>query len=138
MNEVGSWGKRGTRYWVELTSQTAWLIDRCGIKNPDGSTYTKKVDYQPYGEGVFQKNVTSTVNISKVSSATENYQFDVPHSCFRADAEYYLPYYGISESVVDITSTSSWVKVGAIILSLIGVAVSIYFFRLSKKSVVAK
>ena len=127
----------GQRLWAELSSQNFLVIERCGVKNPDGFEILRDVKYQPYGQSVFPKTVATTLKFPRYTK-TETLTIEAPHACTRSDAEFFLPYYGISESVVDITRTSSWVRTAAIVLSLVGVAISIYFYRLSRKPTTPK
>ncbi len=128
---------KGQRLWVELGPQTSWMIERCGIKTPEDFEVLRTVDYQPYAQGVFPKTVATTMKFPQYTQ-TETLTIEPPHPCTRSDAEFYLPYYGIPESVVDVTRTNPWVRTAAIVLSLIGVAVSIYFYRSSRKPTVPK
>ncbi len=127
---------KGARYWVELgpVPGASLMIKRCGYKDPAGMEFTRDVEYQPYGQGAFPKTIVVNAMLAKFKYVNkQTLTVGEPRLCTRTDAEFYLPYYGIPESVVDVTWTSSWVRTAAIVLSLMGVAVSIYFYRLSRK-----
>ena len=131
---TGPWKKPGTRLWAELDPKTSWLIARCGINVPGVKEFNQKVEYQPFGETFFQKTITKSFRYANSSSIDDVLKFEQPHLCTRSTDEFFLPYYDISESTVDITRTNPWIRMSAIVLSLIGVAVSIYFYRMSKRS----
>ena len=124
---------KGQQTWAEVSPQTSWLIDRCGVKNPDGMELLREVTYQPYEQGLVPKTVKTTIKFPQFTE-TETLTIEPPHPCSRSEAEFYLPYYGISESVVQVTRTSSWVRIVAIVLSVLGVALSVYLYRSSRRS----
>ena len=128
----GNMATKGTRYWTELDANS-WLINRCGLRNPDGGEYSKKIEYQSFSGMPFPKTVTASFNQPKLYIESESLRYEVPQLPTRAKEDFYLPQYGISESVVDVTRTSSWVRTSAIVLAVIGVAASIYFYWLSRK-----
>ncbi len=134
INGAEAWKKTGALAWVELGPDTSWLVSRCGIRIPNEGKVDQKIDYQPYKDGLFPKTVTRNFEVGSSSTSVESFRFDTPQPFARSEAEFYLPFYGISESVVGVTGTNYWVRAGAIGLALLGVAISIYLYRQSNKS----
>lgn len=130
--DLGNMARKGTHYWAEL-DPASWLIIRCGLNNPDGGKLLKTIEYQDYAGEPFPKLVNEKFTQPKIYDESRTYRYENPHPCTRSNDEFYLPYYGFPESVVDVTRASSWVRTAAIVLSLIGVAVSIYLYRMSRK-----
>ena len=131
----GSFPTKGARYWAELGPGPgmSFMIKRCGFKTLEGIEINKDIEYQPFGQGAFPKTIAMTVKIPDYTH-TETLTIEAPHACTRSDSEFYLTHYGISESVVDVTRTNPWIRTAAIVLSLLGVALSIYLYRSSRRS----
>ena len=123
----------GQKFWVELSPRTSWLIERCGVKTPEGMELLREVAYQPYEQGLVPKTVKTTMKFPQFAQ-TETLTIEPPHAGTRSVAEFYLPHYGISESVLDVTRTNPRVRLVAIVLSVFGVVASIYFYWLSRRS----
>ena len=131
--DSGAWNVTGAKYWAELGPSTGWLIGRCGISHPEGMTYKKDIEYQASKNGLFPKKVVQVIDAPKEGVETTTFDFETPHGCTRPDDEYFLSHYNIPESVLDVTRTSSWVRNTAIFLSMLGVALSIYLYRSSRR-----
>ena len=132
------WGKLGTIYWAELSPKHSWLISRCGIKNPDGSEYNKQIEYQPFKSTFFPKSVNWSEIEPGFTSENKTFEFDPPRACGKSDDEFFLPKYGISESIIPDLYPNKSLRMGAVVLSSCGLIVAVVVYRLSRKNTTRK
>jgi hypothetical protein len=114
-------------YWAELSPAQSWVVLRSGVTNMSdegGIALRIRVTsrYQDwFGGGPFPAESVLEYEESKRNIITDvqETRFGEPRKCERPEAEVFLPFYGISESVVPGLSGGSHWRLGAIVASFI-------------------
>jgi hypothetical protein len=131
----------GATYWAELSPGNFWQVERAGMILPTGDIeYHQEVSYQPAASSVpFPLVVTYNYILDK-GKAKHVYTctFQPPGPSQRAQEEYFLPFYGIPESVLDPGSRRSWVRVGLVAFGLTGIGVALWLSRRLRRGKLAK
>lgn len=131
----GSYRRPGASYWVELAPGNSWLIVRGGLKLPDKEIEeSQDVTYQTTTSGVSfpaMLHYNRTV-ASEPSSIDETSHFKRPTKTTLSDDEYYLTHYGISESVLETTSTRPMFRIFIFNLGILGLIVALALFLRAK------
>ena len=121
--EKGTYRYPNAKYWAKIHIDLGWTVTESGIDTSDfeKTTITETVVYPDFGR--FIKNFhmewkylqTPLIEGNKVS-------FDPPKRCSIHDEEFFLPFYGFSEDVLNIHSSkwnSRWLLIINGILCLI-------------------
>lgn len=92
--------REGGLYWAEV-SDDSWMIQRSGIRRPGVDEQVIEITYQPWDEGLFPKLIRNSNTWVATGKEVHQYVFEAPTQSKLADAEFYLPAYGISETVLE-------------------------------------
>ena len=114
---LGSEGGRARRaggiYSAELNPNNSWQVDRTEVKIPgrtDWGGWTQANTFQTTEAQVpFPATVTITCSLRQATLSVESvHTLGRPTTCERSEQEFFLPYYGISESALGYLGASSW------------------------------
>ena len=112
-SEGGRTRRAGGIYRAELNPANYWQVDRTEVRIParsDWGYWKEEVSYQPEGGEVpFPLRVRIAFSLPRAKMTVEIvHTFEKPTTCQPSEEEFFLPYYGISESALGYFGTSSW------------------------------
>lgn len=138
----GSWRRAGAAYWAELDPGNHWVVLRSGARTPlRGMVEQHQLAYQTTASGLpFPASISYVTTIKKSDYHDESvYSFAAPTPCQRASEEFYLPNYGIPETVVGLPGPWGWVRRLLFFGGIVGaVATFIVTRRLKKRALAAQ
>jgi hypothetical protein len=129
-------GILGGRYWGELMPQHHWRVHRSGVRFAALSGTGEVLEsntlmYRSNGdEGPLPERLLTRLSYSESSRVEEEtVEFGVATPIQREDTEFYLPYYGIPETVVDELTPRSIIRWWFLGLGLVTLLIALVLIR---------
>ncbi len=120
----------GSVVWIDIDPAADYRIMTTGKRFPDGIRLVQTVnEYQESGFGpVAKRQTTNTVvSGSKVDQTLK--VFDTPTICTFSQKEFLLPYYGISEAVLETLHPNPWPRWLLIGFGVLTIAIGAWLVR---------
>jgi hypothetical protein len=132
----------GSTYWAELSPGDSWAVVRSGVDDVGDEEERVRVNVTNrfqgwFRDGPFPKEVRWELVNSKTGESIqyEAAVYSVPQRISRDRNEFFLPYYGISESSVDILKSHEGWRIALVYIGIVGFALALYLlFRFGRRT----
>lgn len=118
-------------YWAELSPADSWAVIRSGVDGLENGTLRTRTttELQRFGDVPFpHRAVLAYEEGGRIVEFRETI-FQSPQPLQRASEEFFLPFYGISESSVDILEPNRGWRIAMLVVGLFGVVASLVILR---------
>jgi hypothetical protein len=132
LGPLGPFRRAGGHYWVELSPEDRWSIQQGGIRQPaQGREETQEVTYRRSSAGIPFVKALKYTDLIRPGRYREDRTAEVspPVANSRPEEEFYLPHYGISESVVGIQSPWQGPRLLLFAVGVVGLAAAVWLAR---------
>lgn len=113
MPRTGKEGARDSRHWIIVNPEARWRVEECGINNNRRKAILSLRlhyggDASPFPAAITKLRRSSDPKVADFDRTAVQIESVGPCEC--ADEEFFLPYYGIPESVLDVAKASVGVR----------------------------
>jgi len=125
----------GATYWAKIRPDNHWLVEESGVDlNVNSVKYNVTVDYQEAFRDIpFPKTIKVRRGSDPDTYDERSITFSIPTNSFCSKKEFYTPYYGISESALDVFAPVERSRISLVWAGVVGIGVAFLLLWVSRR-----